>query len=116
MTQVDMGARYPLVYLVYNTIFNLLTADDQGRCFENAYRHLEDGGVFVVETALPHAWIEPGGTDYVHAEAVELNEIGFDVARYDSVTQLLSENHVRVALQHPRDPRRSRPTSCHRRR
>lgn len=96
MTSVDMGGRYALVFLVYNTIFNLLTEDDQVRCFENAARHLDDGGAFVVETALPQAWIAPGGTDYVHAESVELNEVGFDVARYDPTTQLLSENHVRI--------------------
>ena len=29
------------------------------RCFENAARHLEADGAFVVETALPHAWIPP---------------------------------------------------------
>jgi hypothetical protein len=42
-----------LVYLVYNTITNLLTQDDQVRCFENAARRLAPGGVFVVECGLP---------------------------------------------------------------
>ncbi|MEQ1698517.1 MAG: class I SAM-dependent methyltransferase [Ilumatobacteraceae bacterium] len=96
MTTVRMGGTYSLVYLVYNTIFNLLTVDDQVRCFENAAAHLADDGVFVVETAVPHAWIRPGQTDYVHTEFVELAAIGFDVARYDPVTQLLSENHVAI--------------------
>jgi SAM-dependent methyltransferase len=96
MTRVDMGGTYSLVYLVYNTIFNLLTEDDQVACFENAARHLASDGVFVVETALPHAWIKPGQSQYVHTERVELNEVGFDVALYDPVTQLLSENHVLI--------------------
>ena len=99
MTNVQMGGTYSLVYLVYNTIFNLLTVDDQVRCFENAAHHLDDGGVFVVETALPHAWVRPGATDYVHTEFVELDAVGFDVARYDPVTQLLSENHVSITEQ-----------------
>jgi hypothetical protein len=81
---------------VYNTIFNLLTEDAQVRCFENAARHLDNDGVFVVETALPHAWIHPGSSDYVHTEFVDLAAVSFDVARYDPVTQLLSENHVRI--------------------
>ena len=34
---------------------NLLTADDQIRCFQNAARHLTPDGRFVVEAALPHA-------------------------------------------------------------
>lgn len=96
MSTADMGTRYSLVYLVYNTIFNLLTADDQVRCFENAALHLDAGGVFVVETALPHAWIPPGQSEYVHTELVELDTVGFDVARYDPATQLLTENHVRI--------------------
>jgi SAM-dependent methyltransferase len=99
MTAVHMGERYALVFLVYNTIFNLLTADDQVRCFENAARHLRADGAFVVETALPHAWMPPGQPDYVRAEVVELDEVGFDVARYDPTTQLLTENHVRITTE-----------------
>ena len=96
MSIATTGRRYPLVYLVFNTIFNLLTADDQIRCFENAARHLTPNGCFVVETALPHAWIEPGKSDYVHTEQVETAAVTLDVARYDPVTQLLEENHVRI--------------------
>lgn len=90
---------YPLVYLVYNTIFNLLTADDQIRCFENAARHLAKDGFFVVETALPHAWIFPDKPDYVHAGHVGKEEVVLDVARYDPVTQLLEENHIQFTPQ-----------------
>jgi SAM-dependent methyltransferase len=96
MSRATTGRRYGLVYLVFNTIFNLLTADDQIRCFENAARHLADDGRFVVETALPHAWIAPGKPDYVHAEQVGADTVVLDVARYDPVTQLLTENHVRL--------------------
>lgn len=96
MASLAMGHRYGLVYLVYNTIFNLLTADDQVRCFENAARHLEPDGCFVVETAVPSAWITPDRPDYVHAEHVGVDEVMLDVARYDPVTQLLAENHVRL--------------------
>jgi len=96
MSTVDMDRKYSLVFLVYNTIFNLLTQDDQVRCFENAARHLDQGGVFVVETALPHAWIPPGRSDYVRTELVELDAVGFDVARHDPVTQLLAENHISI--------------------
>lgn len=98
MTTTSMGRRYGLVYLVFNTIFNLLTADEQVRCFQNAARHLEPDGYFVVETAVPHAWIAPDQSDYVHAEYVGMDRVGFDVARYDPVSQLLEENHVTITL------------------
>jgi SAM-dependent methyltransferase len=97
MSQVATGRRYGLVYLVFNTIFNLLTANAQIRCFENAARHLADDGRFVVETAVPSAWITPERPHYVHAERVGMNEVMLDVARYDPVSQLLEENHVRLA-------------------
>lgn len=99
MSRATTGRQYPLVYLVYNTIFNLLTADDQIRCFENAARHLTPNGRFIVETALPHAWIPPGKPDYVHAEHVGKETVGLDVARYDPVTQLLEENHIQFSAQ-----------------
>ncbi len=97
MSRATTGHRYGVVYLVFNTIFNLLSVDDQIRCFENAARHLDADGCFVVETALPHAWIAPSAADYVHAEHVGLDAITLDVARYDPVTQLLVENHVRIS-------------------
>ena len=99
MSSARTDRQYPLVYLVYNTIFNLLTVDDQIRCFENAARHLTKDGVFVVETALPHAWISPDRPDYIRAEYVGKETVGLDVARYDPVTQLLEENHIRFTSQ-----------------
>lgn len=94
MSIATTGRRYGLVYLVYNTIFNLLTVDGQIRCFENAARHLTDDGNFVVEAATPHAWINPGEPDYVRAEHVGMDSVTLDIARYDPVTQLLAENHI----------------------
>src|SRR5215207_8854534 len=45
---VSVPGAYQLIYVVYNTLFNLLTQDDQVRCFENVAAHLTDDGVFVV--------------------------------------------------------------------
>ncbi|HEY5979871.1 MAG TPA: class I SAM-dependent methyltransferase [Microlunatus sp.] len=94
MTTTDVGRQYPLVFLIFNTIFNLLTQDDQVRCFENAARHLEDEGVFLIEAAVPSAWT--ASHTYVDAETVEPTAVVLDVCRYDPVTQILDENHVRL--------------------
>jgi SAM-dependent methyltransferase len=96
MSVVTTGHRYGLVFLVFNTLFNLLTADDQIRCFENAARHLLADGRFVVEAFLPHACIPSGQPDYVRVEQVGANAVMLDVARYDPVTQLLEENHIQL--------------------
>lgn len=44
---------FSLVYLVFNTITNLTSQDEQVACFENAARHLLPGGRFVIETYVP---------------------------------------------------------------
>jgi hypothetical protein len=41
MTAIDMGRSYGLVYLVFNTIGNVMTQDAQVACFRNAASHLE---------------------------------------------------------------------------
>ncbi len=53
MTTVDMGRTYGLVYLVFNTVGNLLTQEAQVSCFHNAARHLDTGGHFLIESNVP---------------------------------------------------------------
>jgi hypothetical protein len=95
MAQAQVEGTFQLVYLVYNTIFNLLTQDEQVACFQNAARHLTDDGAFLVEAAVPSAWIDP--PNYVRPEWIAADAVGFDVARYDPVTQIFEENHVRIS-------------------
>lgn len=40
---------FSLVYLIFNTIMNLTTQDEQIRCFQNAASHLDPEGSFVIE-------------------------------------------------------------------
>ena len=96
MSRVTTGRTYGLVYLVYNTIGNLLTQDDQVRCFENAARHLTDDGVFVLECRVPVA-PSRAGHQFVDAEHVGADHVVLDICRYDPVTQILDENHVRIS-------------------
>lgn len=86
---------YRLIYLVYNTIGNLVTQDDQVRCFGNAARHLTDDGVFVVETGTGWGWTK-GRQNYVDAEQVGEGYVVLDVNRFDPATQILEENHVHI--------------------
>lgn len=50
-TRVD--GEFGVVYLVYNTITNLPTQDEQVACFRNAAAHLQPGGFFVIEVFIP---------------------------------------------------------------
>ena len=96
MSRVGTGRTYGLVYLVYNTIGNLLTQDDQVRCFENAARHLTDDGVFVLECRVPAA-PSRASHQFVDPEIIGVDHVVFDVCRYDPVSQILDENHVRIS-------------------
>jgi SAM-dependent methyltransferase len=96
MASASAGRKYGLVYLVYNTIGNLLTQDDQVRCFENAARHLTDDGLFVLECRVPVAASRPG-QQFVDAERVVADQVTLHVGRYDPVTQLLDASHVHIS-------------------
>ena len=94
--EVPVKGRYRLVYIVFNTIYNLLSQDDQVRCFANVAAHLEDDGRFVVEALVPDPMMRLRDGQYVDAEAVRVDEVRLDVARFDPVTQLLDETHVQL--------------------
>lgn len=91
---VPVPGTYPLIYLVYNTLFNLLTQEDQIRCFDNVARHLTDDGRFVVEAFVPTFLYRLRDDQYVDAQAIGVAEVWLDVGRHDPVTQRLDETHV----------------------
>jgi SAM-dependent methyltransferase len=92
--EVPVAGRFRLIYVVFNTLFNLLTQDDQVRCFANVAAHLTDDGVFVIEAFVPTFLMRLRDDQYVDAEAIRVDEVRLDVARHDPVTQRLYESHV----------------------
>jgi SAM-dependent methyltransferase len=70
---------FSLAYLVFNTINNLTTQDEQVACFQNAAAHLEPGGRFVVEVGIPNTRrLEVFDLSDTH---VGLDELDFDTQR-----------------------------------
>jgi SAM-dependent methyltransferase len=88
-TTVD--GRFSLVYLVFNTIMNLTSSDEQVACFQNAAAHLQDGGRFVLEVGVPQLQRLPPG-ETVRAFDVSDSHLGFD--EYDTVQQRLTSHHL----------------------
>lgn len=95
--EVPVSGNYRLIYLIYNTLFNLLTQDDQVRCFQNVARHLMEDGCFVVEGFIPSAFHRLRDDQYVNAEAISMKEVVLDVLRHDPMNQQIEENHVTLA-------------------
>lgn len=94
---VPIEGEYRLIYVVYNTFHNLLTQDDQVRCFENVAKHLSPDGCFLIEAGLPSEYFGKGNTEYVKIDALEKNVVALDVAQYDLATQILTENHLSIS-------------------
>jgi hypothetical protein len=92
--EVPVADTYRLIYVVFNTLFNLLTQEDQVRCFENVARHLTDDGLFVVEAFVPAYLNRLRDNQYVDAEQVDVHQVTFDVGLHDPIAQRLDESHV----------------------
>lgn len=86
MADVPTTGPYPLVYLVFNTLFNLTGAGRQEDCFRNVARVLGPGGAFVIEAFVP----DPA--DFDRDEQVRLRSVTEDavqvrVHQYDRAAQ-----------------------------
>ena len=92
MATTRVEGEFGLVYLVFNTISNLLTQDAQVECFRNAAAHLSPGGRFVVELWVPQLrQLPPGSPAAVFA--AEPGYVGLDT--YDTVGQQVVSHHFR---------------------
>lgn len=90
MATTVVAGEFTLVYLVYNTITNLLSQDEQVECFRNAARHLAPGGRFVIELGMPPLRFLPPGQVAVPFDVSE-RHLGFDT--FDLVEQILVSHH-----------------------
>jgi SAM-dependent methyltransferase len=87
-TRVD--GTFSLAYLVFNTIMNLTTQDEQVACFENVAAHLEHGGCFVIEVGIPALQRLPPGETFRPFHVGE-SHVGID--EYDVASQGLVSHH-----------------------
>ncbi|MET7467772.1 class I SAM-dependent methyltransferase [Micromonospora sp. NPDC005686] len=86
MADVPVPGPYRLVFLVFNTLFNLVSEERQAACFRNVARVLAPGGAFVIEAFVP----DPA--DFDRDEQVQVREVTEDSAtvrmhRYDRAAQ-----------------------------
>jgi SAM-dependent methyltransferase len=82
--------RFSVAYLVFNTIMNLTSQDEQVACFQNVAAHLQPGGCFVIEVGIPDLQRLPPG-ETVRAFTVTSERLGFD--EYDIAAQRLISHH-----------------------
>jgi SAM-dependent methyltransferase len=94
MATTHVPGAFSLVYLVFNALSNLPTQAEQVRCFQNAARHLDPGGHFVIELWVPQLRRLPPGKVAVPFD-VRDGHLGFDT--YDTVSQGCTSHHYHRA-------------------
>ena len=90
-----LDTRYDVVYVVFNTFFDLTSQDAQVRCFASAARHLNAGGVFVIEAFVPdHSRLARDNNVYwdVYGDVVRV-----DVSQPNSCEQRVDARHIMVS-------------------
>ena len=96
MAEVGVPGPYPLVYLVFNTLFNLTRDGAQEQCFGNVARVLAPGGTFVIEAFVP----DPADIDrqeqQVQVSSVTETAVTIRLHRYDRAAQTFVRQTVTV--------------------
>ncbi|MBT5875523.1 MAG: class I SAM-dependent methyltransferase [Candidatus Latescibacteria bacterium] len=96
MAETSVEGTFDLVYIVFNTIFNLTTQEAQVRCFQNVSRHLKAGGLFVVETVVPDF------SEYVDGQRMkgswaEMHSARFEISIHDRIAQTVAFQRVVIS-------------------
>jgi SAM-dependent methyltransferase len=86
MAEVAVEGPFRLVYLVFNTLFNLTDQDRQVACFHNVAQVLERGGAFVIECFVPDPARLDRGRDVQVLEVTE-ESATIEVFWYDLTAQ-----------------------------
>ena len=90
MTSTRVPGSFRLVYLVWNTIMNVTTQDEQVAVFQNAAAHLSDGGRFLVEVIVPQLRKVPPGAS-ARVFALEPDHVG--VETFDDTVEQIAWSH-----------------------
>jgi SAM-dependent methyltransferase len=85
-----VDGRFSVAYLVFNTIMNLTTQDEQVACFQNVAAQLEPGGCFVIEVGVPELQRLPRGETFL---LFDMSEAHVGIDEYDLANQSLVSHH-----------------------
>ncbi|MFP8880751.1 MAG: class I SAM-dependent methyltransferase [Myxococcota bacterium] len=93
---VGVDDTFDLIFVVFNTLFNLVSQEDQIRCFSNVARHLTTKGVFVVEAFVPEGG-ESQTNRTVRTAHVEKESAVLELSVSDPVEQLIEYQYIEFA-------------------
>ena len=93
--EIPVQGKFCLVYVVFSTLFALLTQEAQVKCLKAAAEHLSEGGLLVLENFVPDlARFDRGQrTDTI---SVAINHVRIDATIHDAVNQRCYVQHVQI--------------------
>ena len=90
---VAVEGQFALVYVVFNTLYSLLTQEEQVRCFRNVASHLTADGVFVLEAFVPDLTRFTAG-QAMRVGQIRDNAVQMDVSEIEFDKQVITSQHV----------------------
>ena len=90
------GGGFRLVFVAFNTFFNVASAEGQLACLRAVARHLQPTGRFALECFVPAESAAPA-RDAVEVRSVEADRVVLRISRQDPTTQTVSGQHVELS-------------------
>ena len=87
---------FGLVFVAFNTFFNVASAEGQQACMRAVARHLRPGGRFALECFVP---AEPPASarDAIEVRTVEADRVVLRISTQDPAAQTVSGQHVELS-------------------
>lgn len=96
MSGFALDRRFPLVFVVFNSLFALPDQEAQVRCFGTVAEHLTEDGRFVVEAFVPdHGRFDRGQT--VRARVIDADRVVLEAGVHEPVAQVVSSQRIDIA-------------------
>jgi SAM-dependent methyltransferase len=90
---VAIEGAFDLVFLVFNTLFNLTSQSEQVRCFQNVARRLTPRGLFVVEAFVSNLARFTDG-QCLRAVHVAIDSVVLEASMHDPVAQTVRYQYI----------------------
>lgn len=88
------GGPFEVVFVAYNTFFNLLSDERQHACFRHVAARLVDGGTFVIEAFVPDPHHDPASA--VSVRSVAVDRVVLSVSTADPASQRAEGQYVEI--------------------
>jgi ubiquinone/menaquinone biosynthesis C-methylase UbiE len=96
MAELPVDGPFGVVFVAFNTFFNLTDAAAQQRCFSRVAQVLEPGGWFAIEAFVPPDPAPDEIDSGVSVRTIELDQVVLTVARRDPVAQTIVGQHIEI--------------------